>query len=362
MKQKNMISRASGKAQTMLRTFTIVAIIAGLVVGTDLVSDRDRTIERLGLFPTAGATAVYADLSLGNYSFSITSTSTNQITTNDDWTGVASAEGYDGNGLTSSTAVDPQTVLGTEFPGNALPVSAQTQVNANKGNPSSYNAGGVTEFDSGTYISIGLQGNVQANPYLVFYVNTVNRSSVTISYEVTDIDAGSNNSVSPLALQYRVGQTGSFTNVPAAFIPDATDGPSVAGRVTTRSVLLPAAVNNQSQVQIRLITTNAASQDEWLGINNLSISSFGPSAAHATVEGQVMTSSGRPVYRALVRMTDNEGTVRTAVTNPFGYFQFTGAIVGRMYIFEVSSKQYTFDPRVVVVVDDLHDLNFIALE
>jgi hypothetical protein len=372
MKQKHAIGFVSGRIRTIVKYLTIVAIVVYLVLGPQLPIDNDRSnggsIAKLGLFPAARATSAYADLSLANLSFNITPSTPNQITSNDDWSGVPSVEGYFGLNLTATHGVDPQTVLGTEFAGNALPVVGQTQVNANKGNPSAFNAGGVTEFDTGTYISIGLQGNVQANPYIVFYVNTLNRSSISIAYEVTDIDAGSNNSVSPVALQYRVGQSGLFTNVPAAFIQDASDGPNLSGRVTTRSVLLPAAVNNQSQVQIRLITTNAAgpggssTPDEWIGVNNMVVSSLGPSAAHASVDGRVMSASGRPVSRAVVSMTDNQGRVMTSVTNPFGYFCFTEAVAGSTYVVEVTSKQYKFDSRVVVVLDDLHGLDFIALE
>jgi len=366
MKQKRVLGFASGRVRTIVKALTMVAIVIYFVLGPQLLTDRYRSgggsIGKLGLFPEARATSAYANLALGNFSFSITSTNTNQITSNDDWSGVPSVEAYSGNGLTVATGVDPQTVLGTEFAGNALPVAGQTQVNANKGNPSAYNAGGATEFDSGTYLSLGLQGNVQSNPYLVFYVNSVGRSNVTISYEVTDIDGGSNNSNSPLALQYRVGQSGLFTNVPAAFVPDATDGPNIDGRVTTRSVLLPPAVSNQSQVQIRLITTNGTGPDEWIGINNVAISSLSPSAAHATVDGRVMTAAGLPVSRAIVTMTDNQGRVSTATTNPFGYFSFTDAVAGATYVFEVTSKRYSFEPRVVVVVDNVTDLDFISLK
>ena len=136
-----------------------------------------------------------------------------------------------------------------------------TNVSANKGNPSAFNAGGIAEFDSGSYISIGLQGNVQANPYVVFYVNSVGRTGISISYEITDIDAGSNNSVSRVALQYRVGSTGPFTNLPAGYVADATQGPNISGLVTTRNVALPPDSFNQPVLQLRLITTNAASTD-----------------------------------------------------------------------------------------------------
>jgi hypothetical protein len=373
MKQTNSNFSASRAVALTARITMAAAMVLCFVVGPYIFIGSDRSsIGSSGfipdLIPRAGATSAYADLSLANLSFSITPSTTNQISSNDNWSGVPSVEGYFGQGLTGTHGVDPQTVLGTEFAGNALPVVGSTQVNANKGNPSAYNAGGVTEFDVGTYITIAMQGNVQANPYIVFYVNTLNRSNISISYEVTDIDGGNNNCVSPLALQYRVGGSGLFTNVPAAFIPDATDGPNLVGRVTTRSVLLPAAVSNQAQVQIRLITTNGASSsgsstpDEWIGINNVVISSLGPSAAHASIAGRVTSSSGRSVARAIITMTDRNGRVQTAITNPFGYFSFNEALAGATYIFEIRSKEYSFEPRVVVVVDDLVSLDFVALE
>jgi hypothetical protein len=37
------------------------------------------------------------------------------------------------------------------------------------------------------------------------------------------------------------------------------------------SVMLPAAVNNQAQVYVRVITANALGNDEWIGVDNLKI-------------------------------------------------------------------------------------------
>ncbi|MEO6391276.1 MAG: carboxypeptidase-like regulatory domain-containing protein, partial [Pyrinomonadaceae bacterium] len=273
--------------------------------------------------PTAQANSTYFNFSGGSLSLSIAPSNFALITSNDDWSVVNSVEGYFGQNLTATHGIDPQTVLTSEFA--TLPSPGNTQVSANKGNPSAFNAGGVAEFDTGTYLSLGLQGNVQANPYLVFYLNTTGRVNVTIDYTVQDIDGGSNSSVSPLALQYRVGETGNFTNVPAGYIADATDG-GVAGRITTRHVVLPVAVNNKPKVQLRLITTNAADSggsstpDEWIGINSVSISAFVPTAANSSVSGRVTNANGRPIFGAALELLDQMGTTRTVITNPFGYF------------------------------------------
>jgi hypothetical protein len=311
------------------------------------------------------ANSVYFDLSSGNLSFSIAG-NPNAITSNDDWSGVASVEGYFGQNLTATHGVDPQTILTAEFTNSTLP-NSPTNVSANKGNPSAFNAGGVAEFDGGTYIATGLQGNVQANPYLVFYLNTTARSNITVDYSVQDIDGGSNDSVSRVALQYRVGQTGNFTNIPAGFIADATDG-GAAGRVTLRNVVLPAAANNQAMVQVRLLTTNAANSaggstpDEWIGINSVTIGSSGPTAAGAVVSGRVTDHYGRGIRNAIVVVQDMSGTERRAVTGTFGYFVFENIQAGSPYIFEVVSKRYVFYPstQMRVIVNDVADINFVA--
>ena len=75
----------------------------------------------------------------------------------------------------------------------------------------------------------------------------------------------------PVALHFRVGTSGTFTNVPTAYVADATTGPSLATLVTPVNVTLPAAVDNQSQVQLRIMTTNAVGIDEWVGVDDISI-------------------------------------------------------------------------------------------
>ena len=138
------------------------------------------------------------------------------------------------------------------------------EVSANQNNPSAHNNGGVMEFDAGPVYSIGLQGKNGANPYLVFYVNTTGHTSITVSYEITDIDGGTNDSDSPVALQYRIGEAGNFINLPLGFIADATEGPNLSRTISTRSVLLPSDCNNQPQVQVRIIANDAVGKTNGL--------------------------------------------------------------------------------------------------
>lgn len=83
-------------------------------------------------------------------------------------------------------------------------------------------------------------------------------------------------------------------------------------------------------------------------------------AANVSVSGRVTTSEGRGVLYGFVTMTDSNNNVRTAITNPFGYYRFENVSSGANYTFNVFSKRYTFQQQVVTVNDHISNLNFVA--
>jgi predicted extracellular nuclease len=201
------------------------------------------------------------------------------ITTNDDWSGVPGIVGFLGQDITTSAGIDPQTLLGVSALANDVDVIA------NQTNPNITN-GGVAEFEI-VNPTIALQGSGTADaPYIVLYLNTIGQSNITVAYNLRDIDSSADNAVQPVALQYRIGASGNFTNLPAGFVADATTGPSLATLVTPVGVQLPAAAENQPEVQVRIITTNAAGNDEWVGIDDISVS-----ASVADVAPSVLTTT-----------------------------------------------------------------------
>ena len=190
---------------------------------------------------------------------------TGLITTNDDWSGVNSIEGFRGDSLTGSTGTDPQTLIAADVPG-------VIDVNANQTSPGTYTSGGVTEFEI-TDPVVALQGSSTADaPYLKFYFDLSGCTDIVVAYNVRDIDDAADDAVQPVALHYRTGGTGDFINVANAYIPDATTGPSLATLVTPVSVTLPVNAENQSLLEIRIMTSNAALSDEWVGIDDINIS------------------------------------------------------------------------------------------
>lgn len=198
--------------------------------------------------------------------FSQNWSNTGMITVNDDWSGVSGIEGYRGDDLTTATGTDPQTILAD---GSSTPLD----VNANQTDPNGFTTGGVTEFDIPDDV-VALAGSGTADaPFLIIYLNTTGQSNIRVCYNVRDLESGADNAVQQVALHYRVGSSGNFTNVPAAYIADATIVSNT--QVTPIDVSLPSAVDNQPLVALRVMTTNAPGNDEWVGIDDIRIGGGG---------------------------------------------------------------------------------------
>ncbi len=89
---------------------------------------------------------------------------------------------------------------------------------------------------------------------------------------------------------------------------------------------------------------------------------FEPTAANVSISGRVMTAAGRGLPRTTVILTDMNGSSRTATTSMFGYFRFDDVQVGETYILTAVSKGYQFQQQTISVLDEMSDLDFIALE
>jgi hypothetical protein len=189
---------------------------------------------------------------------------TGLITANDDWSMVPGIVGYLGDiGTTTQANLDPR----------AITQDFTTQdVIANQTNPDTQTSGGVAEFEI-MNPTIALQGSGTADaPNIVIYLNTTGQSNIRVTFNARDIDASMDDAVQQLAVQYRVGTTGNFSNVPGpgAYFADVTTT-GTATQVTPVAVTLPPTANNQPNVQVRILTTNAAGSDEWVGIDDINI-------------------------------------------------------------------------------------------
>ncbi|HMO80886.1 MAG TPA: right-handed parallel beta-helix repeat-containing protein [Pyrinomonadaceae bacterium] len=91
---------------------------------------------------------------------------------------------------------------------------------------------------------------------------------------------------------------------------------------------------------------------------------LGPSSATVTIGGRFLTSNekdGRGISGVTVYLADQEGNLRTARTNLFGYFEFSGVETGKTYIASAEHRLYRFETRSINVTDEIADLVWIPL-
>lgn len=183
------------------------------------------------------------------------------ITASNNWNNVPGVIGYRGDNLTNMNDVDARTVLAPSNVVNVVP---------NITTPDTNTSGGVGELHIENP-TIALQGSNTADaPHIVITLNTTGAFGIRLTANIRDVDGSADDAPQQLALQYRIGTDGDFTDIPEAYIPDATE-PNAATKVTPINVLLPSAVDNQPVVQLRFITTNASGNDEWVGIDDIHI-------------------------------------------------------------------------------------------
>jgi hypothetical protein len=269
----------------MLEVFTnrvriFVCLVAVLAIGT---------FQFLGI----GARSISANNTPQTLPFSQNWTNVGLITADDNWTGVPGIIGYRGDEMTASTGTDPRTLL---TDGATTPVD----VIANQTNPDTLITGGIGEFEI-TNPAVALQGSGTADaPHLVVHLNTTGFTNIQFVCNVRDIDASADNATQQVDVQYRVGGTGSYTSVTGGYIADATTG-GTATQVTPLSLTLPAGANNQALVEVRVITTNAVGNDEWIGIDDISVT--GTSGPTAPPQHQVDFNGDGKTDFAVVRNT-----------------------------------------------------------
>lgn len=88
----------------------------------------------------------------------------------------------------------------------------------------------------------------------------------------------------------------------------------------------------------------------------------GTTAATVSVGGRVMTSDGRGIRNVVIRLTDSQGNVRTAISKSFGHYRFTEVAAGESYIISATGKRYTFSQpsQVLNITEDTEGINFVG--
>jgi chitinase len=277
------------------------------------------------------------DLSAGNLSQDWSNAA--QITANDDWSGVPSMVGFRGDAITGATGADPQTLLAADDPG-------VIDVNANQTTPNSFATGGLAEFALADP-TVALTGSGTADaPYLKLYLNTLGRSNIEVSYRLRDLEDGIDNAAQQVALHYRIGNSGAWTNLADAYVADATAGPSLLGADTFVAAFLPPDAENEPEVQVRIMTTNAAGNDEWVGIDDIEVISDPLGVAIPTVSvDAVMLEEGDAGFTDFIFTFTLSEALQGKGDCEFNVTHFGGdAVVGSDFV--------DFDETILIPVGD----------
>src|SRR5262249_42904918 len=129
---------------------------------------------------------------------------------------------------------------------------------------------------------------------LALALDTTGNSSITLSYDM--INQIANTRTVGAVAQYRLGTSGTWTTIAGTGNPYVQSG-GVAGTVTSISLALPSAADNQPVVQIRWAVWRGteAGNSSAFGIDNISVSGSGiPTNPSITA----VTLAGGPNYAA----------------------------------------------------------------
>jgi hypothetical protein len=84
-----------------------------------------------------------------------------------------------------------------------------------------------------------------------------------------------------------------------------------------------------------------------------------PTSASVAISGRVFNDQGRGLARARVKLTDQNGVVAYSMTSPFGHYRFIDVSVGQSYVIAVDHKYFTFQSRLISVVEELSEIDFV---
>ena len=205
-------------------------------------------------------TNVYHSLESGHLAEDWSDTS--RLRLSNDWSGVAGIVGFKGDDMGVLRNSDARGVTAT---------SANVYLAANRTDPNTYLTAGVAEFqiDDPT-IAISGSGNA-GSPYIALYLDATGRTDVTLSFTARDLESGADDSVQQIVVQYRLGDGGTWSNVPGGYVADA----SIANATmeTHVSVVLPPEAQGAADLQVRIMTIDTSRYDEWIGIDDILVTS-----------------------------------------------------------------------------------------
>ena len=252
---------------------------------------------------------------------------------------------------------------------NGSPICSSVAINANGQATCSFAYGGAGNYNiTATY---GGDGNFNASTTSSAFVQSVVGASVGAT--TTTVTSSANPSV--------IGQSVTFTSFTYAINNIFQIIPASGGYVqfydgaTPIGGLVPVNAVGQAQVTTSTLSlgnhtitaqflTNlgngAQGYDPSTGtLTNGQTVNLAPTAAPVSIDGRIVTATGRGIARARVTMIDSSGQARYALSNSSGYYRFAEIQAGGVSIFTVTAKGFQTKGFVKNLNESVTDLNVV---
>jgi subtilisin-like proprotein convertase family protein len=154
------------------------------------------------------------------------------------------------------------------------------------------------------------------------------------------------------------------TNLPSGeYLTSTYGGGTNPGPVTALGTTIGALTPAQANGNWTLCVFDFATPDGG-SVGGTSLSFQVPSAAEVSVGGRITTAGGRPIAKTAVTLTTADGTLRSTLTGPMGYYRFDGIPAGGSVVITPSAKGYSFaNPALALTANDsVENANFTAVD
>jgi hypothetical protein len=140
-----------------------------------------------------------------------------------------------------------------------------------------------------------------------------------------------------------------------------TEYPSVWTRydLTISGLSIPA----QGRLAFRYFVENGGPNGDesyYIGIDSFAYTPVVLTAATATLEGRILTSTGRGLNNVSIILTAQNGETRTTRSSSLGYYRFEDLPVGATYTVSAVSKKHGFAPRLITMSESVSGFDITA--
>ena len=81
-----------------------------------------------------------------------------------------------------------------------------------------------------------------------------------------------------------------------------------------------------------------------------------------SISGRITTSRGAGLRNATAILTDANSQTSVVTLSSFGFYKFYALEIGKTYTVSISSRQYVFNPRTVILSGDIANLDFVGVD